>query len=263
MRRMLTPQVRFQGSFDVRRPFDKRKIKWFLLVALIVGGSTYLFLYTSVFAIQTINLQGFDQTNEETVRAQIQSWIDKKTLYLPIRQDILFFRTSAAEAKLANTFPSLVDIQITKQYPNSITVKGTERMPVGVWCLEKECAYYDAGGYRWGGAIASVGVLLTSVTDERPNQTTLDPVFFKAIQTVTSRLPSMGVVLQKIEIPADSFNEFKVYTASGYYLLFALDSNINDQVDVLRIFLDQKKSDPNFHPQQYIDLRLNGRVYFK
>ena len=63
-------------------------------------------------------------------------------------------------------------------------------------------------------------------------------------------------------IPENSFDEFRVYTDRGFYLIFSLDSNIKNQTDVLRIFLDEKSKDPNFNPQ-YLDLRIDGRIYYK
>ena len=72
----------------------------------------------------------------------------------------------------------------------------------------------------------------------------------------------MGIKTRSVTIPENSVDEFRVAAAGGYDILFSLDSDYKNQLSVLRIFLDQKGKDPAFDPQ-YLDLRIDGRVYFK
>ena len=68
----------------------------------------------------------------------------------------------------------------------------------------------------------------------------------------------MGI--KRIEIPADFIDDLTVHTAKGYYILANTGSGMDKQLDTLRIFLKNKGAD--FHPE-YIDIRIEGRVYYK
>jgi len=72
----------------------------------------------------------------------------------------------------------------------------------------------------------------------------------------------MNIFINKFTIPDKFISDFSAFTSNGYELLFSTDSDVNKQLEVLEIFLAEKKDDPDFKPQ-YIDLRINGRVYYK
>ena len=85
--------------------------------------------------------------------------------------------------------------------------------------------------------------------------------FLTAIQTVTERFDADRIKIKGVTIPQGSFTEFDVMLAS-YPIKFSLDSTISDQLDIFKIF-KQKKLDTGEITPQYIDLRFDGRVYFK
>ena len=135
--------------------------------------------------------------------------------------------------------------------------------------------YFDHGGVTFGQAIQSSGVLLLNVNDLRvvsasTSLTTVDSRFLEAIQTVVPELISQDVKVKNITIPAGTYTEFDVLVSTSsdasvggaYALKFSLDSDIKNQLDIFRIFRTQKMADGALRPQ-YVDLRFDGRVYYK
>jgi hypothetical protein len=119
----------------------------------------------------------------------------------------------------------------------------------------------------FGQAIQSSGVLLLNVNDMRvvsasTSLTMVDSRFLGAIQTVVPILTSQDVKVKNIIIPADTYTEFDILVDGGYLVKFSLDSDIKNQLDVFRIFRTQKMTDGALRPQ-YVDLRFDGRVYYK
>ena len=70
-----------------------------------------------------------------------------------------------------------------------------------------------------------------------------------------------NIRVNKIEIRPDSINDFYIYTTNGFYIIFNMEISIPKQIEVLKIFLAEKGQD--FKPTEYIDLRIEGRVYYK
>ena len=133
----------------------------------------------------------------------------------------------------------------------------SERKPAGIWCFKDSCSYFDGDKILWGQPARSSGFIFLTVEDERGGHE-IDDGFFKPIMEVAK---SMAGEIKNIIIPADSFNEFRVYT-SDYNIIFTTDSDIQNQLDILKILIKEKGKDAGFHPQ-YIDLRIEGRVYYK
>ncbi|MEK7589112.1 MAG: hypothetical protein AAB479_00585 [Patescibacteria group bacterium] len=254
--------VRFQGSFNKKRPVSLKYVAGTALGLFAFSGAIYLFLFSSVFMIRDIYVQDFQRIKQSDVLAHVQSMINTEQWNFRPYRDILLFNAVYAEQDLAQKFPSLEKVRVAKNYFHTLEISGVERVPIGIWCRQNECAYFDDKGVTWGKAIPSSGALLTAVNDYRDTSFKLDQDFFKSIQIVTKRLPELGIALKNIEIPGDLINEFRVHTGAGYYLVFALDSNVDKQLEVLKIFLEEKSKDPSFHPKKYIDLRIDGRVYF-
>jgi hypothetical protein len=253
--------IRIQGN-KKKPPVSWRKIGITIVVLIVLGGSGYLLLFSSVFAIREIKVQDFSRLASEDVLNHLQSLVDTRQWGMQPYRDILLFNAVHAEQELTARFPSLKDVRVIKRYLHTVEVTGEERIPLGIWCRQDACKYFDDEGVTWGNAIGSSGALLTVVRDNRNNAPPLDRKFLSSIQLVVKRLPELGVALKSFEIPADALNEFRVHTGAGYDVIFALDSNVAKQLEVLRIFLDNKQDDPTFHPEEYIDLRIEGRVYY-
>ncbi len=254
--------IRFQTTSKRKTSLPWKVLGKIMLGISVVGGLGYLFVFSPVFAIRDIHIQDFERLNPDDIKAQLQSMVEMRQWGMQPYRDILLFNGVHAEQELARQFPSLKEIRVQKKYFHALDVSGIERMPIGIWCRSDGCKYFDEEGATWGKAIPSSGALLTVVQDNRQDAPEIDSEFFESFQLVTRRLPELGIALKYIEIPSDVLNEFRIHTGAGYYIAFALDSNVARQLEVLRIFLENKKGDPSFHPEKYIDLRIDGRVYY-
>ncbi len=243
-------------------------------IAGIVGGvilgsslfalGAYLFFFSPILEIQSITASGLEKVSDDEVLARVREQIhQKKFLYFEPFKNILVFNSAAMRDRLLASYPSLKTVTIQKDFPHGLALSFVEREPLGVWCFGRECLYFDADGALWGPAPQSSGSLLTIVRDERQREivTEMDRRYVTAVQEIASGLKAMGVPMRDISIPPGIIGDIHANTMQGYPLFFSLDSDIPAQLDVLRIFLDQK-GDQNFKPQ-YLDLRIRGRVYYK
>jgi len=104
-----------------------------------------------------------------------------------------------------------------------------------------------------------------TVNDLRQNAQEINSELLAGIMLISERLKRMNVFINTFTIPDDFIGDFNALTSNGYKLLFSMDSDISRQLDILEIFLKDKQNNSSvggFHPK-YIDLRINGRVYYK
>jgi hypothetical protein len=237
----------------------------------VVAGIIYLLFFSRLFDIREVSFNGLDTVGSDIFRAKIDENLNQKILkFLPRRDNIFFVNTGNFEKEFTSVYPVFRSVNIQRKLFHGLVLNFLERKPVGVWCFNTltgaSCSYFDNDKALWGQPAKSSGFIFLTVDDQRmvrpgsPQETDLkiNDEFFKPIMEVAK---SMSGEINNIVIPVDSFNEFRVYT-SDYYIIFATDSDIQNQLDILKIFLNDKKGDPNFHPQ-YIDLRIDGRVYHK
>lgn len=246
-----------------------RTVKIVLAVALaavfLVGGG-YVLLVSDLLRITDISVDGAQQLDAATVRSAVEEYLDESflSIFKP-RRSAAFFRTSGLSVVVVGVFPAVKSVDIERLSIHAIRLHVTERQPIGVWCFSQSCSYVDAEGTLWGQAVPSSGPLFLVVNDERAHPEVLrsaDSEFFPVIRSVADELGNDNIAIRRIVIPADSFRTFTVQSPTGFDILFSLDSDIATQLDVLRIFLADKRNDPDFHPQ-YIDVRIDGRVYYK
>jgi cell division septal protein FtsQ len=256
-----TTKIRFEGKFRERRA-NPRRVLGFIAGVVGIGALGYLFFFSPVFEIQSIEVQGFEQTNTDDVRAAVWRLVNLEQWSMHPYRSIILFDDDNAERGLAKQYPALKEIVVTKKYRHTLVVSGIERMPIGIWCLHDQCQYFDADRTTWGHAFSSSGSLLT-VIENQQTDVELTKELVESAREVAETLPELGIAMKKIIIPADVPGEFHVHTAKPYILKLSLDADAEHQLETLRIFLSEKKKDPDFAPQEYIDLRIPERVYFK
>lgn len=229
---------------------------------LVIGGGIYFLFFTDKLEIKDITINGLKTLDQELITGEVNKRLDyKKYGFLYTQKNILFFDSDALETDLLLASPVLKTIQAKKSFPHKLEIEVLEREPSGIWCVGGECRYFDREMETWGQAPKSSGFLFLTVEDQRPgNKFEINADFFRAVNELTANLSQLTI--KSIVIPENSFDEFRVYTDKNFYLVFSLDSNIKNQAEILKIFLTEKSKDQNFNPQ-YIDLRIDGRVYYK
>ncbi len=250
-----------------RRHFVFKLTISLVILLVIAGGSVYLLFFSKVFDIRDIVIDGLKTVDSNYVMAEVRRVLEsKKFKYLQLQKDILFFDAEALKARLLSEFAILNDIKIEKKFRHGLVLNFSERTAMGIWCFgEGHCGYFDDSGVLWGDALRSSGFLLLTINDLRKQageEKTLDKKFFDGIKKAVEKLKDNNIVVKDATIPENSVEDFNLVTNGGYNLIFNLGTDIGSQVEVLKIFLNDKSKDPNFMPK-YIDLKIDGRVYYK
>lgn len=247
-----------------RRRFVAKTTAAAIVAAAVVVAGGYALFFSPWLAIRDITVSGLDADHAAAVQSYMDGQVSRKFLGIPVGRNILFLRSGSLAASLTADFSFLHDITVSKRYPHTVTITGNERQAEGVWCFTAAgCHYFDHDGVLWGDAVQSSGFLLLNVNDMRTGQPqTADPVFLAGIRTVVAGLKAASIGIQSVTIPAGSFTEFDITTDAPYPLKFSTDSNLAAQLDVFKTF-KQKQIDTGLVSPQYLDLRYDGRVYYK
>lgn len=249
----------------------KRRRRFLLIVIAVIAGSLllvafiiYALFYSPWMKITEVNIHGLKTISQEEILRIVDSLTNRETLgklRLKPHANILFISSDSLNEKLRKEFLVIKSLEISKHFPHELIINIEERTPIGTWCRETECRYFDNSGVLWGKALKSSGSLLLVINDLRLTEleNNINSELLEAIKKLIDGLNSINIKIKSVEIPADEIGDIWVYTNSVPKLMFSTDSDIPAQIEILKILIDQKD---NFNPQ-YIDLRIDGRIYYK
>lgn len=272
---------------------EKRRRVWILkalffvgLVIAVIVFILYLLFFSSFLEIKEVSIKGLDKVNSNEFNDKLNKRLNSKLLGLfEFQRNLIFFNSDNFKAEMLAVFPEIKDISVSKEPLHALNIVVMEREIAGVWCfvddrdpakagaLSENCKYFDKDGFAWGEAARSSGFLILAIDDMRQNTremfqrdaTQVDRELLKNIMFISTRLKEVGILVSKFIFPDDYIGDFTGHVVSNGHamsILFSTDSDIKGQIEVLDIFLADKKDDSDFNPQ-YIDLRINGRIYYK
>lgn len=243
----------------------------FFVVVLVAGttGATYLLFFARLVDVRDMTIE----TSEE-LRAGIDStandWLDGGFWQFTKRNNLFFLSGDALVSSLLGQFPELESAAVTKKFPHSLIISTRERRPEGIWCLTgaDRCFYFDKNGKAFGETQPSDGFLVLNVIDQRPRELKLGDIVAEEgwttnILKARELLAKSDVNVSAFIIPVDSFDEFHAKTAQGWKILFSNQTDIESQISSLTSFLKEKLTPAQIPQPQYIDLRIQDRIYYK
>jgi hypothetical protein len=133
---------------------------------------------------------------------------------------------------------------------------------------EGKCFYFDRNGVAYAEAGQSSGFLILNVADYRGRAIALGSAvaseeWFKNIIAAGELLPKIGVNAAEFSIPSGSFDEFDAKTAQGWKIMFSTSTDVAKQISSLGVLFRDKLPASVRAGLQYVDLRIQDRIYYK
>lgn len=261
---------------------NKKRKKFLTRVGLIsiavfaaALGLGYLLFFAHLLDIRTVNIE-VNNDRLASINNTVNGWLDEGFWRFTRRNNILFFSRDELVSKLTASFPVLATVEISKKFPHGISISADERRPVGVLCLPAQaglsdgesCFYFDKNGVAFSGAQPSSGFLIFNIIDRRQRElklgeNVLADDWLTSITVAREALLKNSINISEFVIPIDSFDEFYAKTAEGWKIEFNISTDIVKQIDALIVFLKEKISSAQRAALQYVDLRIQDRIYYK
>lgn len=230
-------------------------------VWLFSGGGLFVIAvwavwFSGFFSVTELDIRGADESVHVAVRRQLERAVFGENLF--------FVDVDTLSSELLDRFPGLRYAEAAKAWPGGIRVDVTEREAIGVWCRARspaqECFLFDDSEI-WGHGVPSTGTITLTVMDHHPEGAPYTELIGR-IRLVVERLREIDISTAQVVLPLGALNEIHIMTTGGYPIYFATESDLEEQLDVLEIFLGDQRARSEFTPV-YIDVRVPGKVYFK
>jgi len=250
-----------------KKSFRKKAII-FLWISLLILVLAYVLLLSPIFKIREIKVSGNRVVSNEEIRNSLNSFLFKKILVF-FNQNNLFLATgSKLRGIIISDFPRILSIEINKNiFEKTIGLEIVERKEAGIFC-RGECYYIDKNGVIFEKAPQTSGTLILTIKDNSERElemgkNALDKEFMaELIGLREDLLNQLGLKVIDFIIETDMLKDLKVDTNEGWYILFDRERDLKNQLDALKLVLEEKiRGDRK--ELEYIDLRIENRVYYK
>jgi len=253
------------------RKRKRKKIRGILIVIcslflILLAG----FFLLPVFKIKTIEISG----NKEIKAEEIRDILNYKNILLASKEKI--------KNDLMKKFPLIAELEIKiNLVKRKIELNLKEREEFGIVCQAekikqenveieqtKNCFYIDKKGVIFEEAPQTSGSLIILVKDYSDRDYGIgDNIFEENIINFIAE--AKDFLLSEVNIKVIDFDnlsfpvdDLKVITGEGWYILFNLQKEARNQLLALKAVLDEKIKDQR-QTLQYVDLRIENRVYYK
>ncbi|EKD56781.1 MAG: hypothetical protein ACD_58C00093G0004 [uncultured bacterium] len=228
------------------------------LIGIVIITAIFLWWVfgSGFFKVKEIIIKG--SLNAE-VQSEIESFKGK---------NILTFVLGNTEEKLAQKQSSIKEINILRGIPNTLKIDVTVRKPIFSWKSQDKTYLVDDGGIAFlegdGVVVNEEGTKLSLLADTNnmpvePSKQIVTKEFVSFINDLIKYAPEKsGVNIGEMRIFETTF-ELEADTDQGYKIKLDTTRNVVTQLEVLKKIVDQYRN----QIKEYVDLRVEGRVYYK
>lgn len=243
------------SSNDEGLYLSKKNIKY-IGILLLVGIFLWWVLGSDYFKVKEIIIKG--SLNSE-VKAEIESFKGK---------NILTFVLGNTEKQLAQKQSSIKEINILRGIPDTLKIDVTVRKPIFSWKSQDKIYLVDENGIAFlegeGVPISEEGTKLSLVVDTNnmsvePGKRIVIPEFVDFVGDLVKYAPEKSSLnIGEMRVSETTFN-LEADTDLGFRIRLDTTRNVITQLEVLKKIVDQYRD----QIEEYVDLRVEGRVYYK
>lgn len=251
-------------------------------ILISIDAIFYFLFFGGVFEVKEIkivSLLGQDLSAEESVqlRTAAENWINEDFLFFKKSSNPILLSKSSLSSALLDQFKDLESLNVKRASIHVLEIEVGQRRSAGIWCLARnksfgstqdKCFYFDKNGIAYREAARSQGFIIVNVIDQRDRNLEIGSKvdsenWYKNILLTTDLLLKEGIDVLEMDIKPDSFEEFGAKTRDGWVIMFSLSTDIQKQISAMNLFFKQKMTPDKIKALNYIDLRIQDRIYYK
>ncbi len=274
----MRPNYKDELRIKRRKKVALKALAVLFIVFAVCVGLGYLLFFANLLDVRIINISGAEIIPSADLKTVAENWLNEGFLGLTRNKDLLFISVGGLASELTAKFPRIDSAEIRKEFPHGLKITIVERQSAGIWCFvasdkpfdsaQGRCFYFDKNGVAYAEATQSSGFLILGVADHRGQAVALgsrvnSEEWTKNIIMARELLPKIGVNVAEFSIPSGSFDEFNAKTAGGWKILFSNSTDITKQITSLGVLFRDKLPAEKRAGLQYIDLRIQDRIYYK
>ena len=266
---------RKQHRFKRKKSIFRNRFFWLGILSLIILSTVfYLTCFYSFFQIKNIEIEkeqtvlsvGVKMVSQETIEIIdliLRESIAKKILFFPTKS-IFLVNSEKIEKTILARFFQLAEIQINKQFPDTLSVFVSQRKGVALVFQEDRYFLIDKEGIFFE-RVDELELLKIKNFDLEAEPKLAKQIIEKELLTklltVESSLNNLKIPIKEISIISET--RFNVETVDGWSIYFNPKEDLDWQLTKLKVVLDEKIPEEERGDLEYIELRFGNRAPYK
>lgn len=277
------------GNFKQKKKFNFKFLLIIIIILAAAVGIGYLIFSPSFLKIKEVSVQGAERAPKEEIERAVRESLNKKFLFWNFEANFLTLSSGKLAGILRETFPQIDFIKISRKSFHSLAIKISERKEVGIWCGARKienteefameqsspaqnetmdgCFYIDKKGIIFSHSPELSGSLFLVIKDFSPREfqmgeRTADEKLMDNLIKLRNKITS-NMEFRVYEFKIYSPSDLKMSTSEGWEAYFDPSADLEKQYDNLELILKDKISPEERKNLKYIDLRTEGRAYYK
>lgn len=249
-----------------RKSILKNRYFWYgISAAVIVCFVLYVFLFSSLVQVQTIQISGTGRIQSSSINSFIENKINKNILFFDTRS-IFCVNLGGLKNELLATFPGVNSVTLRRKLLSEIIIQVDERVPAANWCEGEVCYLIDKNGI--GFEVAKDESLPVLTPEALTADLKLGSLFVEknivdgVVEIFGSLKENEKLSVLKFLLSADR-KKLTASLANGSEIYLDPLKSISDQSFNLNLVLKEKIPQEKVEDLEYIDLRFGNKVYIK
>lgn len=243
------PKIYVPASEKVKKPVRKY-VKIIIIIFIIAFFLAYLLFFSPIFKVKSLDIMG---TPSEQSQVYLESFNGTNIFQL---------HPSAIKSELSILNPEFANIRVSVGIPSVIRVTFQERSPALVWQSGDNIYLVDDNVVAYKKILTKPDNIIFLVDLKAvgvvPPQQIASSNFAEFLKTVKAKMTDTGLEVDHFEINETTF-QVDAVTKQGPRVIFDTTRSVTDQIDALAIVYKDHKDDI----KQYVDVRVEGKVYFQ
>lgn len=254
------PRYRYRKPRRPKRKLYKSKAFWSLFFFLLFFGSAFYFAFFSdLLKVKNIEVSGNQKLGADDVRNALLNEVSKKIFFF-IPKNIFAVNFDKLSNDIVEKFPEIEKVSIKINLPNTVSAEIIEKTPVGCWCNNGECFYFDKYGIAYQ-KNDNCSNLLKIISDKK-SAITKEIISAEHLKDILS-IYNDAVDSEQIKDIIISDDKITLESKQGWVAYFKPYDDISSQVINLKAVLGQKLTANKISQLNYIDLRFGNKIFYK
>ncbi len=258
-----------------KKSIFKSRVFWIALASLLtVIFAVYFLLFYPGLQINNIEISGNKKTNTDYINSAVLGSITKTFIkagnWELSSRSILLADTAGISAKVLKKFPAIASANAAKKLPQTITLNVVEREPFAVFCRDYSaggCYFIDKNGiiFEAAGDILQYDFMLLQNSENGQifaGEQVIAENIMQAISKIERMLKDNFQVDIKQALVSNPF-ALSLQTAENWKIYFNTGGDIDSQIMEMDALLKEELLPAARKNLEYIDLRFEGKAYYK
>ncbi|HBP01269.1 MAG: hypothetical protein UY41_C0002G0008 [Candidatus Moranbacteria bacterium GW2011_GWE1_49_15] len=251
------------------------RVFYYMLVFLFAAVAVYVMFFSPFMAVSAVEITGLEDLDRSKVSSAAKDVYGGAYLKLIPKNNFLLFPRKAVSKKLQEEFKRIRSVEISRSFPDKVEIKITERKALLLWCsIGEECFIVDENGYaynrvRLDSKEALENNLVKIISEEETGISEGDRIF--DAEKVIFLLGAKELFREKtglefegdMRIKSKIAEEVVLKSRDGWGLHVSMTLPLEKAAQTLKLFLEKEMDTQNMSKLEYIDLRVENRIYYK